>query len=199
QRHRVLPHPNQPRHRTRRPDRNLDQLVRSIVVGSPRALALALVALRGEAAFLGRAGRPRLAPRLRSGGGGGEQRDQPVERVAPVLLLRAESLRLDDDDAVLGHAPSRETGEALVLRTAQRRAIGRIEAQLRGARHLVDVLAAWTGGGDESELYRTVIDRQVCGDAEHYDLSHGPRRRHGTLPESGTLPERPIGRERVTA
>src|SRR5713101_5360632 len=76
----------------------------SILRRAAGAFALALMALGGEAALLGGPRRPRLAPRLGHGRRAGEQGDQPVERIAAVLLLRAKALRLDDDDSVLGHA-----------------------------------------------------------------------------------------------
>src|SRR5260221_5148843 len=144
--------------------------VPSVLIGAARALALAPAPFLGEAALLGRAGRSCLAPCLGGDRGGGQQRYQPVERIAPVLLLRAKTLRLDDDHAVPCHPPPGKAGEALVLRTAQRRATGGVEAELRRARHLVDVLPARTGGGDAIELDRAVVDRQMLRDSEHCSL-----------------------------
>ena len=74
------------------------------------------------------------------------------------------------DAAITEKSAQGKAGEALVLRTAQRRATGGVEAELRGARHLVDVLPARTGGGDEIELDRAVVDRQMWRDAEHGSL-----------------------------
>src|SRR5579859_7927579 len=59
------------------------------------ALGLEAAAFRAER----RAGRTTRDVALR---GGTQQRDEPIERILPVALLRAELLRLDDQHAILG-------------------------------------------------------------------------------------------------
>jgi len=53
------------------------------------------------------------ATRPRRGGGAADQREEPVERVLPVALLRAKALRGDDQDAVLRDALAAEPFEPL--------------------------------------------------------------------------------------
>ena len=87
-----------------------------------------------------RVGRVGLRDR-RHFGGAGDELVQARQRVAPVELLAAMALRLDDDDAFVAEAPVGAAEQARLDRLGQRRR-GDVEAQVDRARDLVDVLAA---------------------------------------------------------
>src|ERR1019366_5371757 len=89
-----------------------------------------------------------------------------IDGVGAVAFLGAETLRMNHDHAVLGHALAGEPVEP-------RRGIGRqrdpagIETQLRGGRKLVDVLSAWSRGADEADLDVVLVDCEVAGNPQH--------------------------------
>ena len=85
-------------------------------------------------------------------GGAAEQAHEPLVRVGAVAVLRAESLRLDDDDAAAAHTPAGQGAQAHAHGVRDRRRARGVEAQLHGGRDLVDVLAAGARGGEEREL-----------------------------------------------
>jgi hypothetical protein len=85
----------------------------------------------------------------------------------PVLLLGAEALRRDNEDAILRHAAAGELGEANRDVVRQRRRAAHVEAELHGARHLVDVLPARPGGAHEALLDLALVERDGLGDPDH--------------------------------
>src|SRR5262249_39112203 len=95
-----------------------------------------------------------------------QQLDKPLDRVRAIALLRAEALRLDHDDAVLGHALAGQALEANRRIGWQRDAAG-VEAELRRRRHLVDVLAAGAGRANESDLDVVLVDQEVTHNPQH--------------------------------
>src|SRR5690606_26539188 len=98
----------------------------------------------------GAPGRFRLLARRRRGLGRlGDQGDESLAGVRPVLLLGAETGRLENDDAVLRGALAGKLEHALAHAFRQSGRILRVETQLHGGRHLVDVLPTRTGGTDE--------------------------------------------------
>src|SRR6202043_367001 len=81
-------------------------------------------------------------------------------------LLGAETLSMDHDDAVLGHALAGEPVEPRLGIRRQRDPPG-IEPQLGRGRELVDVLSTRTGGTDETDLDVVLVDREVAGNPQH--------------------------------
>src|SRR5690606_37323319 len=74
--------------------------------------------------------------------GARDECDEPLAGVGAIALLAAEAARIDHENAVTGEASSGKPGKPMahIFRQGRRRAD--IEAELDGARHLVDVLAA---------------------------------------------------------
>src|ERR1700722_11775590 len=80
-----------------------------------------------------------------------QQFQQAIDRVGAVALLGAETLRVDYDHAVLGHALAGQPVEPH-LRIGWQRDPLCIEPQLRRRRELVDVLSARSGGAHKADL-----------------------------------------------
>src|SRR5215831_17116698 len=95
-----------------------------------------------------------------------QQLDQALDRVRAIALLGAETLRLDHDHAVLGHALAGEPGKAR-RRVMRQRDAACIETQLRRGRDLVDVLPAGSGGADEADLDVVLVEEEIAGDPQH--------------------------------
>ena len=95
-----------------------------------------------------------------------QQFDQPVDGVGAVALLGAESLCVDHDHAVLGHALAGEPVQPRLGVGRQHDPPG-IEPQLRGGRELVDVLSAWTGSANEADIDIVFVDHEVAGNPQH--------------------------------
>src|SRR5947209_8081705 len=140
-------------------------------------VATALLAL--EPALLGAKGRLRRPPRFRPHHGLAQDLEEAINGVLPVALLGAESLRLNHDDAVLGHALAGQAGktQAGILRQGQ---LARVEAQLRRGRDLVDVLASRAGRADKADLDIVLVDDEVAGYPQH----------DGTIRDARTYPGR---------
>ena len=109
-------------------------------LGAP-GLDLRAHALAFEAALARRARRPRRLAHDRHLGGARDQLVEARQGVAPVELLAAMALRLDDDDALVVHAAVGAAEQARLHSLGQRRRDD-VEAQVDRARDLVDVLAA---------------------------------------------------------
>ena len=79
--------------------------------------------------------------------------------------LRSSARDVMQDGAVVDDPLPRETAQAVAHGDAEMlRVLRQQEAQLHGARHLVDVLAAGPGGADEFPLQLLVGDRDVLRD-----------------------------------
>src|SRR5690606_21597320 len=139
-----------------------------LFLGELRPPALQLRATRllleppplGRLRRLRRLARPRLLERLQ------DQQPQPLERRRAVPLEAPILLRLDHDDAVARDAliPHRDEPRLAFIR--QRRAVRRVEPQMRGARDLVHVLSAGALRADGRELYLVVRDLDLGIDAQ---------------------------------
>src|SRR5688572_30521738 len=106
--------------------------------------------------------RLRLAPHFRHYERAAHELGQPLERGGLVLLLAAKLLRLDDDDAVGRDAVIAQREEALARGRRQRARARGVEAQLHGARDLVDVLAARALRTDRREVELRLGDRHAA-------------------------------------
>ena len=93
-------------------------------------------------------------------------------RRASVLLLAALAARGEQDAAVVDELLSREAAQPISGRDRQAGVPRQQKPQLHGARHLVDVLAAGTGGTDEFPFQFLVGNDDVLGD----DEGHGGTR-----------------------
>src|SRR5689334_25018755 len=91
-----------------------------------------------------------------------QQFDQPFDRISAVALLAAETLRVDHDYAVLGHALAGKPADSRRDVGSQRDPAG-IETQLRRGRELVDVLPARAGGANERNLDLVLVNREIAG------------------------------------
>src|SRR5262249_37890286 len=96
-----------------------------------------------------------------------DQRDQPLQRVRAVTLLRAVAVGEDHHYAVLRQARAGELLQTEANRLGERRRAACIEAQLHGRRDFVDVLAARPGRADEALADLAIADRERVGDADH--------------------------------
>jgi len=76
---------------------------------------------------------------------------QSLQGVFAVLLLGAEALRLDDDDALLADAPVAEVQQAMFIEGGQGGGAD-IEAQVDGGGDFVDVLPAGALGADRGDF-----------------------------------------------
>ena len=102
-----------------------------------------------------------------------QQRAQTLEGVIAVALLRAETVGLDEQDTVPCQPSPRDLTEALLHRGLEGRRIGYVEAQLHGARDLVDVLPARSPCADKAEVYLLIRDAER--------LAHTEGRPHGDM------------------
>jgi hypothetical protein len=116
------------------------------------------LALHGAPAFL--VIQAALAGGFRRGGGAapawrltgfGDPRHQPFDGVIPVLLLRAEPSRLDDQDAGIGEPACRKEQQPFPDLGRQRRRAPNIKAESHRRGDLVDILPARPGGAEEFE------------------------------------------------
>lgn len=123
---------------------------------------------RFKPAFSRRGGGLGRAARGRRFGGAVDQGDKAVERVLAVALLSTKAAGGDDEDTILGQAPTGKAREPALGIGCQTGDAGEGEAQLHCGRHLVDVLAAGTRGADKTFLDPAVIDRNLP-----YDRNHG--------------------------
>jgi len=104
--------------------------------------------------------------------------DQPVDGVPAIGFLRAESASRKNDFAILRQPGACDALKPQAHRFRQARRTPRVESQLRGRRHLVDILPAGTAGADISEGdLGLVYGNPVC------DRDHGC----GRLPENCIL------------
>src|SRR5262249_44214484 len=126
-----------------------------------RGAALAL-----ETPFARRARRPCGGARLGHDQRATDELGEALLRVATVALLRPLAAGDDEDRAVGAHAPAGERPQARLDRVAERAAAGEVKAQLRGARHLVDVLPARTRGAHERQAEVPVGQLEVRTDAQ---------------------------------
>src|SRR5688572_5222917 len=121
---------------------------------------------RVKAPRLRRARRLRLAPHFRHDERAAHELGQSLERGGLVLLLAAELLRFDDDDAVGGDAVIAQREQPLAGGRRQRARARGVEAQLHGARDLVDVLAAGALRADRREVELRLGDRHAAVHSE---------------------------------
>jgi hypothetical protein len=92
-------------------------------------------------------------------GGLAHQPDQASDGIHPVSFLAAESPRFQNQNSRVGNTPASQPQEALANRVGQRRGVGRVEAQLHGRGHFIDVLAPRTGGAHKPEHKLTRVQR----------------------------------------
>src|SRR5690606_31639933 len=95
-----------------------------------------------------------------------DQLAQPLERLFAVPLLAAVSLRLDDHDPVPGDAAVAARQEPLLVEPRQGRGAD-VEAQMDGARDLVDVLPAGALGADRPKLDLFLRNLHRARDPQH--------------------------------
>src|SRR5882672_5093441 len=148
------------------PNRFGTAFCRSLSASDPpaRLLGGAAALLRVDAALLRALGGTGLLADLGFHQGGANQRRQPFERGAPVALLGALAHGLEQDAAVVDELLAGQAAQAIPDRGPERGVLRQQEAQLRGARHLVDVLAAGARGTDEPPLQFFVGNDQVRRD-----------------------------------
>src|SRR5947207_12969212 len=119
--------------------------------------------------------RPRRGParlaRLGGDEGAADELDQALLRIAAVPLLRAVAARDDQDRALRGEPSTAQGAQPCLDATRERRTALEIEAQLRRGGHLVDVLAAGTGGAHERERQLAVRNLDAVGDAQRQERS----------------------------
>ena len=121
-------------------------------IGTEDVAVHALV-LRGLLVWSGGVSSVRMA-------GGDDQFAQPLDRVDTVLFLRAETLRLDHQDAVAGDALIAQRQQALLQGVVERR--GRdVETQMQCGRDFVDVLATGTLCADRPAIQFFVLQYDV--------------------------------------
>ena len=96
-----------------------------------------------------------------------DQRRQPLARILAVAQLAAEARSRDDDHAIAGDPPAGELVKPLAHGLGQRGRAARIEPQLHGGRHLVDVLPARTRGAHERLLQLGIVDLDRGGHVQH--------------------------------
>jgi hypothetical protein len=106
-----------------------------------------------------------------------DQIDQPLERVLAIALLRSVPPGVEDEHALVGHAPAGEALQPLAYGVGQCRRAPHIESELHRRRKLVDVLAAGTGRANEALLDLSLVDGDAIAYLDHTRSS----RRHGNL------------------
>ncbi len=127
---------------------------------------LAPMGFLGQATLLGAARGSGGLTRLRHMGGRQHQFTQALERVLQIALLSAMALGFDHHHAVAGDAAV-ATGQQLGLDGFGQGRGDDIEAEVNGARDLVDVLTAGALGADGVGLNFMVRDDNSRGDDEH--------------------------------
>src|SRR5208282_2272155 len=99
------------------------------------------------------------------------QIDQPFISVLAIALLRPETPRHDDENAINGHPPSGEQAQSGSRRFVEARRVEGIEAELDRGGDLVDVLSAGAAGANEDLFDLVLVDRDVVGDRDHLPWS----------------------------
>src|SRR5262245_24009238 len=128
-----------------------------------------------EAPFHRTLGRPGLlARRRRRLGGPGNECDEPCPCIGAVLFLGAKAASLDDDDAFLCSSLSGKFYGSLAHTLRQAGRIPRVEAQLYGGRHLVNVLAAGAGRADKALFEVARMDDDIVGNNDFFVGAHVP-------------------------
>src|SRR6516225_4813190 len=94
--------------------------------------------------------------------------DQPPVSVLAIALLRPETPRHDDENAVGGHPPSGEQAQSGSRRFVEARRAEGIEAELDRGGDLVDVLSAGAAGANEDLFDLVLVDRDAVGDRDHF-------------------------------
>ena len=95
------------------------------------------------------------------------QCDQTVQRILTIALLGAKALGLDDDNALIGHPFSGQSGQPVTDITRQIGGFGRVEPELDGRGHLVDILPAGSRGTDEIIPDIPFVNPNMGGDLNH--------------------------------
>src|SRR5690606_33990376 len=93
--------------------------------------------------------------------------DEARDGILAICLLRAETVRRDDDDTVLGELRAGDAFKPLADARIEGRRVSRIEAKLRGGRDLVDVLAARPARTDEADGDFVIFNRELVRDRDH--------------------------------
>src|ERR1700720_3210228 len=145
-------------------------LFATLRLSPPQALDPGSVFLRGQTPFLRSAGRPGGPARRRRHAGALDQLDEAVERILSVALLGAVTLRHDDQNAVAGEPAARQPFQPHAHVGGQRGRAAHVEAQLHGARELVDVLAARPGSAHEALLQLAFLDADAVGYPDHGEI-----------------------------
>ena len=96
-----------------------------------------------------------------------QQFDQPVDGVGAIALLGAETLRMNHDHAILGHAlagepvePRRDIGRQSVTRRVSKRNCAAVES-------LLTFCPPGPEARDEADLDVVLVDREVAGNPQH--------------------------------
>src|SRR5712672_976337 len=127
--------------------------LKSLVVtdGGSQPLVALLVQFSLNAPLPGSPGRAGGAAGLRHDQGARDQVLEPAQGLAPVALLGAVIARRDQDLARVDQAMAGERAQAELGALVEKAACSQVEAQLRGGRHLVDVLAPRAGAAHETQ------------------------------------------------
>src|SRR5260221_1011386 len=125
----------------------------SVVVtdGGPQPLVALLVQFILNAPFPGSPGRAGGAARLRHDQGARDQVLQPAQCLAAIALLGAVVAGHDQDLTRIDQAVAGQGAQPLLGALIEDACPRQVKAQLRGGRHLVDVLAARAGAAHEAQ------------------------------------------------
>src|SRR6202789_3960542 len=138
-------------------------------LGAARLFGGAAALFGVDAAFLGGFGGTGLLADLGFDQCGADQGFETLERDAAIGFLGALAHGLEEDGAVVDDLLAGEPAQAISCSDRQADVLWQQEAQLRGARHFVDVLATGTRGTDEFPFQFLVRD----DDARRDDQRHG--------------------------
>ena len=137
---------------------------------APGLFLLAPVAFGFEPARARGGGGFRFPATLRRHGRFAEERDEAVERVLAVLLLRSEAACVEHEHAFARHAFSRKADQTPLYALRETGRGHDVEPKLDGGRHLVDVLPAGSRRANEREVNLGLIKNDVFGDLYHEGL-----------------------------
>jgi hypothetical protein len=141
---------------------------KSVVIASARSACLdgAPPFFHGESLLACGPGRPGAPPLLRWRQRLLHERDQPVARRFPVLLLGPVFAAVDEQHAIGRHAAAGQPAQSLLHIGRQRRR-PHIESQFDGSRDPVDVLTTGSRSTDEALLEEVIVELNGLGDSKH--------------------------------
>src|SRR5262249_26252293 len=111
--------------------------------------------------------RPGRAARDGRDGSLADQIHQTLAGIFPIAFLSAVALGGDHEHALAGEPPASQAFQAPADVGRQRGRAANVEAELHGARKLVDVLPSGSGGANELLLELAFLDVDPVVDAEH--------------------------------